>query len=124
MVSNQVRLKLNPNLDPLFSPSYFGGTLVLDYALYYVRSIIRLGKTCPKLTESINKLLDDPETTITLHDEYTASLEKLTLWVSNYPYCYGHLYNESRNYRLPDRRTVYRLHERIKTVKMLNNCFN
>lgn len=98
---------------------------MIKYALYYIRALIRLGRTDRELSALINSLLDDPWTPITVHDEYSVSLGDLELWIANYPYCYGHRHDaDGSSPPLPDRRTVYRLHERIETVKMLNNCFN
>jgi hypothetical protein len=106
---------------------------------YFFLSIIRNEPTSPALSKIINQYLDDPDTTIVIHDEYSCTLQHptfktLPLWINNYPYCYGFLYPANfkctiadlENYvelkkifgrKLPDRKTVYRLHEAVENKK-------
>jgi hypothetical protein len=98
----------------------------LDYLIYRVKSIYRLGKTCPSLSRKINRLLDDETTTITIVDELEAQVGNLSLWTGNYPYAYGSLLSTStRMIRcpLPDRKTVYRLHKVLSFYKALDDAF-
>jgi hypothetical protein len=106
---------------------------------YFFQSLIRNERTCSALSKAINKYLDDPNTTIVIHSEFVCTLEhptfkKLPLWISNYPYAYGNfypftlsltpddlvIYDELKRFfgnKLPDRRTVYRLHEAVENKK-------
>jgi hypothetical protein len=103
---------------------------------YFFQSLIRNERTCSALSKVINKYLDDPNTTIVIHSEFVCTLEhptfkKLPLWIRDYPYAYGSLYpslnpdylviyGELKRFfgnKLPDRRTVYRLHEAVENKK-------
>ncbi len=106
---------------------------------YFFASLIRNRETSPELSKIINQYLDDPETDIIILNNYHCVLQhptynRLCLWISNYPYAYGdvacdylNLTNEYwENYKklnfilgqkLPDRKTVYRLHEVVEEKK-------
>jgi hypothetical protein len=106
---------------------------------YFFQSLFRNEPTSPALSKIINQYLDDPATTIVIHDEYSCTLQHptfkiLPLWINNYPYCYGFLYPHGFNWKttdlenyqelkkifgrkLPDRKTAYRLHEAVENKK-------
>jgi len=106
---------------------------------YFFQSLIRNERTCSVLSKVINKYLDDPNTTIVIHSDFVCTLEhptfkKLPLWIGSYPNSYGNLYPSTLSltpddlvfygelervfgYKLPDRRTVYRLHEAVENKK-------
>jgi hypothetical protein len=112
---------------------------ILKKVNYFFLALIRNEPTSPALSKIINQYLDDPDTTIVIHDEYSCTLQHptfkiLPLWINNYPYCYGFLYPHSFNWKtadlenyeelkkifgrkLPDRKTVYRLHEAVENKK-------
>jgi hypothetical protein len=112
---------------------------ILKKVNYFFLTLIRNEPTSPALSKIINQYLDDPDTTIVIHDEYSCTLQhptfnRLCLWIANYPYCYGYVAcNHSElidgdweNYKklnfllgekLPDRKTVYRLHEAVENKK-------
>jgi hypothetical protein len=106
---------------------------------YFFSSLIRNRETSPELSKIINQYLDDPETDILILNKYHCVLQHptyngLCLWIANYPYCYGYVAcNHSElidgdwesykklhfllGEKLPDRKTVYRLHEAVENKK-------
>ena len=100
---------------------------MLDYIVYRLRSISRVGPTSPYLSKKINDLLDDENTKITIIGRYRARVGDLTLWTGNYPYGYGSEYEEevSRDIHspLPDRKTVYRLRKILSLYQSIESSF-
>jgi len=112
---------------------------ILKKANYFLWSLIRNHRTSPELSKLINQYLDDPETDILIVGKYFCILQhptfnRLCLWISNYPYAYGNVWCYSSGLtnkdwethkklhfllgeRLPDRKTVYRLHEAVENKK-------
>jgi hypothetical protein len=108
---------------------------MLEKISYFFGSLIRNYPTSKELSKIINSLLDDPNTEIKLLGDYSVLLGSVCLWVSNYPYAYGNVstlatYQLSDEiikfnvtlYRffgtkLPDRKTVYRLHQVVKKLQ-------
>jgi len=112
---------------------------ILKKINYFFKSRVRNQRTSPELSKIINLYLDDPETEIIISSKYNCTLKnskfnKLNLWIGNYPYAYGSLspyYTEltlegHETYtklhfifgeKLPDRKTVYRLHEAVENKK-------
>jgi len=106
---------------------------------YFFQSLIRNRETSPELSKIINQYLDDPETDILILNKHLCVLQhptynRLCLWISNYPYCYGYVAcdhstlrdGDWENYKklnfilgekLPDRKTVYRLNEVVENKK-------
>jgi hypothetical protein len=64
------------------------------------------------LTAWINERLDAGEAPVRL-DEYTVRFGGRVLWVRNYPYAYGRIYEGNAPRLLPSRRTIYRLAQAI-----------
>jgi len=61
--------------------------------------------------DKLNSLLDSGEKiNIGL---YTSNIGNITIWTSNYPYCFGRLYGPIEFGILPSRKTVFRLYDRI-----------
>jgi hypothetical protein len=108
---------------------------MLEKISYFFGSLIRNHSTSKELSKIINSLLDDPNTEIKLLGDYHVLLGSVCLWVQNYPYAYGNIstiatYQSSDEiikfnvtlYRffgtkLPDRKTVYRLHQVVKKLQ-------
>ena len=108
---------------------------MLEKISYFFGSLIRNHSTSKELSKIINSLLDDPNTEIKLLDDYHVLLGTVCLWVSNYPYAYGNVstigaYHLSEEIlktnlklyilfrtKLPDRKTVYRLHQVVKKLQ-------
>jgi hypothetical protein len=106
---------------------------------YFFASLIRNREASPELSKIINLYLDDPETDMLILDKYHCVLQhptynRLCLWISNYPYCYGTVECDHSNLtakdwenykklnfilgkKLPDRKTVYRLNEAVENKK-------
>lgn len=105
--------------------------------IYFFQSLLRNYATSPELSKIINQYLDDPETDIIIVSKYHCILKNpkfnnLPLWIGNYPYAYGYVsmayettedlkfyekLNTILGTKLPDRKTVYRLNERIEEIK-------
>lgn len=64
----------------------------------------------------LNELMDQ-NAPITERSEHTRKIGNLTIWTSNYPYCYGHPYGRDQIEILPARRTVKRLHKYIEKAQ-------
>lgn len=114
-------------------------TYFLKKVNYFFASLMRNCGTSPELSKIINQYLDDPETDILIINQYFCTLKHptyndLCLWISNYPYCYGYVTHDYSNsttgdwetyiklnfilgQKLPDRKTVYRLHEAVENKK-------
>ena len=108
---------------------------MLDKISYFFGSLIRNYSTSKEFSKIINGLLDDPNTEIKLIDDYHVLLGSVCLWVQNYPYAYGNvsvicaykLDEEIIKFNLtlqglfksnlPDRKTVYRLHQVVKKLQ-------
>lgn len=100
---------------------------VRDKILYWIdpRTYIRNYMTSKTHSQKINQLLDDPDTGLILEPshygqgEFTVLLEDLRLWVGNFPYAYGHVWDffERPNRHMPDRATVFRLRQVVEAAK-------
>lgn len=108
---------------------------LLDKIYLFFGTLFRLYPTSKELSKMINGLLDDPNTEVKLLDPYHALVGSLCLWIENYPYAYGcvhalytnKLSNNIIQYNLalesmfrmslPDKKTVYRLHQVVKKLK-------
>lgn len=72
---------------------------------------IRNRGTSEKLSEFILKRLSKgeiPQRT----SPYTATFGGKTIWVANYPYCFGYIYSTCGD--LPNRRAVFALHDALE----------
>lgn len=115
--------------------------------LYFFGSLIRNERSSKELSQMINDALDDPKVKLIILDECSVLLNNMMLWTQNYPYAYGDiikngiipsyayelndlglpssqiiehnlkLYKIFGN-KLPNRRTVYRLHKKIEEEKL------
>jgi hypothetical protein len=80
---------------------------------------VRRYQTSPSLSREINALLDINEE-ILIINKYVTKLGPHYLWTGNYPHTYGFIYKKVK-YGLPDRLTVYRLHQAIQDRGIVQN---
>lgn len=99
---------------------------VRDKILYWIdyETYIRNYMTSKTHSQKINQLLDDPDTGLILDPSisgvvYTILLGDLRLWVGNFPYAYGFVWDffERSNRHMPDRATVFRLRQVVEAAK-------
>jgi hypothetical protein len=99
---------------------------IRDIILYWTVSetYIRNHRTSKIHSQKINQLLDDPDTGLILDPSisgvvYTILLGDLRLWVGNFPYAYGYVWDffERSNRHMPDRATVFRLRQVVEAAK-------
>jgi|LakMenEpi03Aug12_release.lakeMendotaPanAssembly.Ray.scaffolds.fasta_scaffold51931_12 hypothetical protein len=97
-----------------------------DKILYWTDSetYIRNHRTSKTHSQKINQLLDDPDTGLILDPSisgvvYTVLLGDLRLWVGNFPYAYGYVWDffGRSNRHMPDRATVFRLRQVVEAAK-------
>lgn len=68
-----------------------------------------------KWDRELNNLLDNYK--LKDIDKYTAVLNGIEIWISNYPYAYGTVHTNG-HYGRPSRSTIYRLRQRVKVDSM------
>ncbi len=68
-----------------------------------------------KWDRELNYLLDNYK--LKDIDNYTAALNGVEIWISNYPYAYGTVHTNG-HYGRPSRSTIYRLRQRVKVDSM------
>ena len=108
---------------------------MLEKISYFFGSLIRNEPTSKELSKIINSLLDDPKTKIEILNNYAVLVGPMCLWIGNYPYAYGNVstlatyqlsdeiikFNVALHKvfgtKLPDRKTVYRLHQVVKKLQ-------
>ena len=79
---------------------------------------IRNYRTSKEHSQVVNRLLDDPNTELTIEDEFTILLGGLRLWARNFPFAYGFIWNDHKvARRLPNRATVFRLRQVVEAAK-------
>jgi hypothetical protein len=100
---------------------------IRDKILYWTHfgTYIRNFRTSKTHSQKINQLLDDPDTGLILEPsdygpgKFTVLLGDLRLWVGNFPYAYGYVWDffERSNRHMPDRATVFRLRQVVEAAK-------
>jgi hypothetical protein len=98
-----------------------------DKILYWTHfgTYIRNYRTSKTHSQKINQLLDDPDTGLILEPsdygpgKFTVLLGDLRLWVGNFPYAYGYVWDffKGSNRHMPDRATVFRLRQVVEAAK-------
>lgn len=81
-------------------------------------------RTNEALSKFINRALDEGVTPVII-DQYTCSIKDVQLWIENYPYAYGKVWNSClprhctpwRISGMPDRATVVRLYDAINSIE-------
>lgn len=101
--------------------SLFSGNKVQWDMVFTPSAWCSLKPTCMEVDKLVNLFLEgdysfEPGfcTTKVIHGGKVVT----TLWTSNYPYCYGHLYHDSLSGGLPRVSTRKKLYERIKQVPL------
>ena len=86
----------------------------------------------PNWDKKINELLDNHKFEKDGNQNLTAKLDSLTIWIGNYPYGYGTLYNNNIALKYtfgvssgprPSRHTIFRMKKRYKLDMMSQEDF-
>lgn len=78
---------------------------------------IRNEATDKKVDKLINKLLNEHE--IEYNGSCVGSIAGIKIWLANYPYAFGSLYDYEKIYGLPSRKTCFKLYDMIKDIEKL-----
>lgn len=82
---------------------------------YLLRTILtpscwlRNENTDKEWNKKLNEILDDENLKIERGDKYIIKINNIPIWIENYPYSYGYIFDRIWKTSLPSRATVFRL---------------